>query len=153
MTVSVYRFVAYMRAIIRKKDAAESWLSNKLLPFETHEIKTIRQGLGLLISIRSFRGDKILAALRATDVGHQMEMLNLKLENGVWSAVFIFSVPFEDRVPGCVRQQENFKELEIQLDAIEGWNKGVEGGFFLEDIARQHIEVCLQQVEYCVNHL
>jgi hypothetical protein len=151
MRLSVRLWVVFEKVILRAAAQGEAWFHKNLNCLETYRIRVINDGLGLMVSIRSIRGDELLKRFHAEVMGGRF-VFKLELTDGVWSARFIYAPPAEHVPFGVVRDttyEENFQLLLAHISHVRWWERRVADGWATQDTAAQYIEASLQAIDAC----
>lgn len=80
---------------VRRSRNARRWLSENLSSIEEWMIEPTHNGLGLRVGIRSIRAKELLLDLHREEFSHFVQPKPTLDKNGMWTASFCFSVPFE----------------------------------------------------------
>lgn len=86
---------------VRRTRNARRWLNENLSSIEERIVEPTHNGLGLSVGIRSIRAKELLFDLHREEFSHFVQPKPTLDKNGMWTASFCFSVPFESS--GCLR--------------------------------------------------
>lgn len=85
----------YEQAMLRKEQRVHEWVSKNLDSTELYSVVPTHSGLGLRVAIHSLRAKELIKRLHVEEFSGFVEPTPRLDEQGVWTAWFGYSEPFE----------------------------------------------------------